>query len=916
MDNDAILKSENEGNSVIENSADKTGPEEHGQNGSYDIFISYSSKNKNVADAIVADLEQHGIKCWYAPRDIMPGQEWVSAIKEGIEASKALVLIYTDESNSSRQVMNEVALAFNAGKTIVPFKLTKEQMNSELEYYLTRVHWMDAVSAPLNAHIRELREYLSIILSHPHEEVPKLDGGREKKKKIKKWAIIGVSALIFVFLVGVCFGVSKDYMSEGLAFYNSQYRGSEDNAKAYECFQKASPQNADAYYYLGKIDERNYEYDKAEENYNKGIEAGSNLARIGLGNLYVEGDGVVTDLKKAKELIDKALSNGCIEANYYEGYFSQKGIAGVDADANIALEQLEKVLVSSDHEIVAKAYMLIGDINKNGFAGVKRDVDKSLEYYAKAVEADSYFEGIANVSIGDLHQSCEDVGNSHEAYKKALAFFEKSASMGNIASLNSCGYLYYTGKGTDVDSTKARKYYEKAEEMGSPVAMCNLGILYEYGKSDLTENVEEAFSEYKKSGEAGYAKGFRKVGDLYYHGKIGKSEDDRIDYSEAKKYYELATSYGYADAYALIGDMYLDEQAVFPGKSGKQDEKKALEYYQKGIDMGSSDAMYKEGKYYYLKATDEDDTKALQYFRKAAWAGSGYGMLFMGLMCENGYGVDQDYNEAKEWYLRATENYDAGEEYIASGMYHIGRLYYEGYLSSGKPDYENALDWFDRARDNGSSIATRNLGDMYLNGQGVEKDIELAATYYSEAAEKGDPEANKYMGDYYSYKKDYNKAVEYYSVAAEKNNGDAMNLLVRWYIENDEKDLAIENYSKLLASGSEVQLTAEELFKIGSMFYDTEDYDNSGLAFYNAAEKYKTQNSNDYAASGYYDAGLAYYRVNSLDAMKMAYDCFVEALKYGYDRNKVKEWLDYMVSNKVISAEEAQKAMETKSQNE
>ena len=100
----------------------------------YDVFISYSSRNKNVADAIVSDFEKNGIRCWYAPRDIMPGQEWVPAIKEAIDASTVMILVYTDESNSSRQVMNEVALAFNAGKTIVPFKLTQEQMNSELEY--------------------------------------------------------------------------------------------------------------------------------------------------------------------------------------------------------------------------------------------------------------------------------------------------------------------------------------------------------------------------------------------------------------------------------------------------------------------------------------------------------------------------------------------------------------------------------------------------------------------------------------------------------------------------------------------------------------------------------------------------------------------------------------------------------------
>ena len=84
-----------------------------------DVFLSYSSMNKNVADAVVAELEQHGIRCWYAPRDIIPGQEWVSAIHDAITACSLFVLIYTDSSNESKQVANEVALAFNSGKTLI-----------------------------------------------------------------------------------------------------------------------------------------------------------------------------------------------------------------------------------------------------------------------------------------------------------------------------------------------------------------------------------------------------------------------------------------------------------------------------------------------------------------------------------------------------------------------------------------------------------------------------------------------------------------------------------------------------------------------------------------------------------------------------------------------------------------------------
>ena len=132
--------------------------------GKIDVFLSYSSKNKNVADAVVAEFEQHGIRCWYAPRDIVPGQEWVTAIHDAITACSLFVLIYTDSSNESKQVANEVALAFNSGKTLIPFRLSDAEMSSELEYYLTRVHWLDAVNPPLRQSIESLRKYSERIL--------------------------------------------------------------------------------------------------------------------------------------------------------------------------------------------------------------------------------------------------------------------------------------------------------------------------------------------------------------------------------------------------------------------------------------------------------------------------------------------------------------------------------------------------------------------------------------------------------------------------------------------------------------------------------------------------------------------------------------------------------------------------------
>ena len=44
-----------------------------------DVFISHSSIDKELADKVCETLEARSLKCWIAPRDIMPGSEWAVA---------------------------------------------------------------------------------------------------------------------------------------------------------------------------------------------------------------------------------------------------------------------------------------------------------------------------------------------------------------------------------------------------------------------------------------------------------------------------------------------------------------------------------------------------------------------------------------------------------------------------------------------------------------------------------------------------------------------------------------------------------------------------------------------------------------------------------------------------------------------
>ncbi|MBR4849135.1 MAG: toll/interleukin-1 receptor domain-containing protein [Bacteroidaceae bacterium] len=110
----------------------------------YDIFISYSTKDKDIADDVCCALENSGIKCWIAPRNIQPGAPYARAIINGINSAEILLLVLTHDSNESEHVINEVDIAFNAKKTIIPFFAEGVAMNPELNYYLSRKQWFIA----------------------------------------------------------------------------------------------------------------------------------------------------------------------------------------------------------------------------------------------------------------------------------------------------------------------------------------------------------------------------------------------------------------------------------------------------------------------------------------------------------------------------------------------------------------------------------------------------------------------------------------------------------------------------------------------------------------------------------------------------------------------------------------------------
>ena len=103
----------------------------------HDVFISYSTKDHVQAETVRNVLENNGIPCWMAPRDIPGGSNYTKEIPSAIRGCQVFVLILSENSQNSHWVLKELDSAVNCGKVILPFMLENCQLNDEFNFLLT-----------------------------------------------------------------------------------------------------------------------------------------------------------------------------------------------------------------------------------------------------------------------------------------------------------------------------------------------------------------------------------------------------------------------------------------------------------------------------------------------------------------------------------------------------------------------------------------------------------------------------------------------------------------------------------------------------------------------------------------------------------------------------------------------------------
>jgi TPR repeat protein len=270
-----------------------------------------------------------------------------------------------------------------------------------------------------------------------------------------------------------------------------------------------------------------------------------------------------------------------------------------------------------------------------------------------------------------------------------------------------------------------------------------MGSNYEWGRGGVKLDYQQAMNWYRKAADQGYADGQYQVGSFYEYGLgVGKDND------QAKVWYQKAADQGNEDAKAALRQLDGGTDPEITPTAPREQYEMAFNY-QNGYG-----------------GLHPDLKQALYWYRKAADQGYANAQYALGQSYEIGQGVERAPAQAQAWYQKAADQgfqraknalkrldgatTSATEPTLIAptapttpqAQYAMGANCEWGY-GGVKSDYQQAMNWYRKAADQGYADAQFKLGWLYENGLGIEKDYSQAKAWYQKAADQGNADAKE-----------------------------------------------------------------------------------------------------------------------------------------------------------------------------
>jgi adenylate cyclase len=170
------------------------------------VFISYASQDAAVTNAVVEALEGHGVRCWIAPRDVVPGALYADEIVRAINEARVVVLILSGQSAASSHVGREIERASSKRRRIVTLRTESVSLPRAFEYFLSESQWIEVGPGGIDAAAAKVLEAVRRHLDpsapiEPPAPSVRSPANRATAISSRRWLIIGSVAAVMLGLL-------------------------------------------------------------------------------------------------------------------------------------------------------------------------------------------------------------------------------------------------------------------------------------------------------------------------------------------------------------------------------------------------------------------------------------------------------------------------------------------------------------------------------------------------------------------------------------------------------------------------------------------------------------------------------------------------------------------------------------------
>lgn len=351
------------------------------------------------------------------------------------------------------------------------------------------------------------------------------------------------------------------------------------------------------------------------------------------------------------------------------------------------------------------------------------DEQRFDEAFSDCLEEATAGSGLAQYLVGQSYLLGRGVQKDEVV---AVNWLLKAAKTNVYAAQNLLGDCYLNGQGVEQNISRAVQWYTFSATQGSPLASYSLGKLYLDGNG-VNKNAYLAEQYLKQAAEQNVMLAQVEMAKLYHEGHFVPRDD-----SAALKWYQRAAAQGepqslYVVGLSLIQGTFAQQQNIEAGAKYLQ-LAASKDYYPAQYALAS---LFLEG-YPVLK----DNHVAIEYLRKAALGGSQDAQVKLATLLMD-FAIPEYDKVAFYWALEAAKSQRQEAQYL------LGKCYLDGIGT--EVDYDGAFQIFTRLAIQDYPLAQLKLGQMYYNGQGNEKDLNLAKKWILKAASRGDKEAKHWV---------------------------------------------------------------------------------------------------------------------------------------------------------------------------